>query len=144
MRLPHSPVSISLLQPEILNNPLGIHLPTSLGLNSAQWGECFAPSRGENLHFFMGLSKATRTLGRIHYLNMQIGLSMQIDWICSCLLGVNTGSNGDIFSQVTCGFPLPSHKDSKCTPPCLVDLLGWPKHTKEMEPKMGHGLQAWS
>lgn len=57
-------------------------------------------------------------------------LSMQIDWICPFLLGVNTGSDGDIFSQVTCGFPIPSHKDSKGIPPCLVGLLGWPQHTK--------------
>lgn len=113
------------------NNPLGIHLPASLGLNSAQWGKCFAPSREENLHFFMGLSITTRTSGRINYLNMQIKyLNMQIDWICSCLLGVNTGSDGDIFSKVTCGFPIPFHKDSRCIPPCLVDLLGWPQHTK--------------
>lgn len=107
-------MSIPLLQPEILDIPLGIHLPASLGLSSAQWGECFAP-KSPFLHGFEQ---------RIHYLNMQMGLSMQIDWICSCLLGVGTGSDGDIVSQVTCGSPLPSHKDSKCIPPCLGDLLG--------------------
>lgn len=57
-------------------------------------------------------------------------LRMQIGWICSCLFGVNTGSDGDIFSQVTCGSLIPSHEDSKCIPPSLVDLLGWTQHTK--------------
>lgn len=139
VRLPHSWVSITLLQPDPQQST-GNPPPCFPGDEFSPVG-CFAPSREENLHFFMGLSKATS--GRIHYLNMIISVSMQINWICSCLLGVNAGSGGDIFSPVAFPFP-PTRIPSDPTLP--GGSAGLAQHTRGSleEPRMEHGLQAWS